>query len=387
VKIAIAMGFFLPMPPAAGGATEKSWHRLSVEFARRGHEVTVLSRRWPGWPDRETIDGVRHVRLPGHDHSGSLPGNLFQDLLWSLRVGRALPPADVTIVNCLALPVWLGWFRGSAGRLAVMTGRIPKGQYRLYRRLDRVLAVSSPVRDSVVAENPILSPIIRVCGYPIDWTSLSRPRPERQDSSPLVIGYVGRIHREKGLDVLAGALLKLAAVPSLPPWRAVFCGPVGVAQGGSGEAYAGELRNRLSSGLKPGRWEILPAMYAEEPLVQLYRKLDIFCYPSLAAKGETFGVAVAEAMAAGAVPVVSNLACFADFVRPGENGRAFEADGPGAADSLCAILAGLLSDPAGRSRMSRAATEGVAGYDFVSFADRLIADFSAWNRPGGKVHP
>ena len=32
MKITIVMGFFLPMPPAAGGATEKSWHSLAEEF-------------------------------------------------------------------------------------------------------------------------------------------------------------------------------------------------------------------------------------------------------------------------------------------------------------------------------------------------------------------
>jgi hypothetical protein len=42
MNITIAMGFFLPVPPAAGGATEKSWHRLALEFARKGHAVTMV---------------------------------------------------------------------------------------------------------------------------------------------------------------------------------------------------------------------------------------------------------------------------------------------------------------------------------------------------------
>jgi glycosyltransferase involved in cell wall biosynthesis len=379
MKITIVMGFFLPMPPAAGGATEKSWHRLSIDLARRGHDVTVLSRCWPGWPDRETIDGVRHVRRPGSDHSGRLSKNLLLDLVWSVRAWRALPPADVTVVNCLALPVWLGWLRGSAGRLAVMTGRMPKGQYRLYRRLDRVFAVSTPVKDAILSENPRMGPLVRVSGYPIDWAALSPPRGDRLAAKPAVIGYVGRIHREKGLDVLAGALARLARIPGLPPWRAVLCGPVSVAQGGSGEGYASELQGMLSAGLPAGTWELLPPVYEEEPLIQLYRRLDIFCYPSLSAKGETFGVAVAEAMAAGAVPVVSDLPCFGDFVRPGRNGHAFDAAGPDAPARLCAILAGLLADPVGRSRLSRSAAADVARYDFVPFADRLMEDLSTWN--------
>ncbi|HTZ20328.1 MAG TPA: glycosyltransferase, partial [Opitutaceae bacterium] len=122
MKITIAMGFFLPMPPDAGGATEKSWYRLALEFTRRGHEVTVISRRWSGWPDVEMRDGIRHVRLPGHDHSSRLSRNLWRDFLWSLRVKHVLPPADVTVVNSVMLPVWLGWHRGPAGKLVLMPG-------------------------------------------------------------------------------------------------------------------------------------------------------------------------------------------------------------------------------------------------------------------------
>ena len=48
MKINIATGFFLPVPPAAGGATEKIWHRLAQVFAAAGHEVTFISRTWPG---------------------------------------------------------------------------------------------------------------------------------------------------------------------------------------------------------------------------------------------------------------------------------------------------------------------------------------------------
>jgi glycosyltransferase involved in cell wall biosynthesis len=377
MKITLAMGFFLPMPPAAGGATEKSWHRLALEFARRGHEVTVISRQWPGWPDREVLEGVRHVRLRGCDHTGRLGCNLWRDFLWSRRVGRALPPADVTVVTCVALPIWLGWNRGGAGRIAVMTGRIPKGQYRFYRRLDRVLAVSAPVRDAVLRENPRLASRVRISGYPIDWTALARPRSDPPAGAPAIIGYIGRIHREKGLDLFAAALGELARIPNLPPWRAILCGPAGVAQGGSGDAYARDLRNQLAAALPAGAWDLLPPQFAEEPLVRLYRSFDVFCYPSLAAKGETFGVAVAEAMAAGAVPVVSNLPVFQDYVRTGRNGEVFDPTGPEAPARLAASLAGVLADSERRGRLAQAARADVAGYDFVAFADRLIEDFSS----------
>lgn len=376
MKINLVMGFFLPMPPAAGGATEKSWNRLALEFARRGHEVTILSRTWREWPDRETREQVRYLRLPGYDHTPRLARNLWLDFWWSLRAGRALPPADVTIVHCLALPVWLGWRRRQAGRLAVVPGRMPKGQYRLYRRLDRVLAISTPVQAAVIAENPGMASRIRIIGNPIDWSLLAAPRPPSAPNAPLVLGFVGRIHREKGLDLLIAALAELRRRPGLPAWRLLLCGPVDVERGGSGAAYAAELKQALAAALPAGEFELRPPVFAEGGLAEVYRSLDIFCYPSLAIHGETFGVAVAEAMAAGAVPVVSRLPCFSDFVRPGENGEDFNQAAPDAAAQLAAVLARLLADAERRRRLAAAAQAAVRTYDFPVFADRLLADFS-----------
>jgi glycosyltransferase involved in cell wall biosynthesis len=376
VKITIVMGFFLPMPPAAGGATEKSWQQLAVEFAGRGHEVTVISRTWRGWPTTEVREGVRHVRLRGHNHTRGLGRNLWLDFWWGLRVWRALPEADVTVVNCLALPVWLGWWRGRAGRLVVMPGRMPKGQYRLYRRLDGVLAVSSPVLAAVLAENPRLAPITKIIGYPIPWRALAQARPAWAPGTPVTIGFVGRIHREKGLTLLASALELLARQTGLPAWRAFFCGPQDIQRGGSGESYARDLKHKINATLPAGAFELRPPEFVDAKLAGIYRSIDIFCYPSLADRGETFGVAVAEAMAAGAVPVVSQLACFGDFIRPGENGEVFDHTQPDAPALLAATLARLLVDPVRRHRLAEAAQTAVQNYDYPVFAQRLLENFS-----------
>jgi glycosyltransferase involved in cell wall biosynthesis len=374
MKITIVMGFFLPVPPAAGGATEKTWHRLASEFARRGHEVTVISRRWADWPPIETRDGVRHVRLPGHDHASRLSANLLHDARWSWRVWRMLPPADVTIVNSVALPVLLGWCRRRAGRLVVMTGRIPKGQFRFYRRVDRVLAVSTAVVEGVRVENPRAARRALLTGYPIDCCRLSRPRTPQ--SGPLTVGYVGRVHREKGLQLLAAAVHELAATGDLPPWRILICGPTDPARGGSGPAYGRELQREFAHTGPNIECEFRPPIFNEEKLAATYREIDVFCYPSLATTGETFGVAVAEAMAAGAVPVVSALPCFADYVEPGINGRVFDHTAPDRISRLAAAIGPLLRDAVQRNRLAAAAQEAVRRFDFPPYADRLLADFS-----------
>ena len=377
MKITIVMGFFLPVPPVAGGATEKTWHRLSNEFARNGHDVTVISRQWPGWPDRETRDGVHHVRISGFDHSPKLWLNLTRDFIWSLRVYFNLPSADVVIVNAVTLPCWLGWFRPQAGRVVVMPGRMPKGQFRAYNHVDLVLATSTPVLAALLAESPRWASRTRIYGYPVNASAFSGLR----SASPvLTIGFIGRIHREKGLDLLVDALVVLAT-QNLPPWRVFLCGPVDVARGGSGPEYRDQLVTRLTEALPTDRVLVAPAEFDEPALVRRYREIDVFCYPSLAAQGETFGVSVIEAMAAGAVPVVSNLACFRDFIRPGLNGEIFAHSSADAAYRLAAILAGLVAEPGRRSRLAARATKDAAAYDFPVYASRLLDDLRSLVSP------
>jgi len=371
------MGFFLPVPPAAGGATEKTWQRLAFEFAASGHEVTVFSRRWPGFPDRETLAGVNHVRLRGCAHTPRLWKNLLYDFFWSWRVFRALPTADIVIVNCVTLPAWLGRLRPSSGRVVVLAGRMPKGQFRCYRRVARILAPSSTVREKITAENPRLAPAVRITGYPIAWHELERiPAPPAPDV-PLTISYVGRLHREKGLDLLLAALRRLATEKNLPAWRVILCGPAEVSQGGSGPDYVAGLARQAAEFLPPDRFSILPPVFDDTALKHIYHDTDIFCYPSVALQGETFGVAIAEAMAAGAVPVVSRLDCFTDFVADGETGLVFDHTAPDASTRLAAALEKLLIDPSLRTRLAAAARHQTEQYDFPRFARALLADFEA----------
>jgi glycosyltransferase involved in cell wall biosynthesis len=111
-------------------------------------------------------------------------------------------------------------------------------------------------------------------------------------------------------------------------------------------------------------------------LAAVYHKADLFCYPSLAERGETFGVAPLEAMATGLVPVVSDLACFRDFLAAGVNGVVFDHRAPDAARRLAGALDGLLADPAARREMGTRAAERAAAYSLPRVADLYLADFA-----------
>lgn len=372
MRITIVTGFFLPVPPVRGGSTEKIWYRLAQVFAAAGHEVTLISRAWPGFAARETAEGVRHWRLPGADHTRSRLRNLWLDFRWGLRVARALPAADVVICNTVLLPVWLGRVKPSAGRVVAVVARMPKGHGRGYGAVALALALGQAVADRLQAENPRLAPRIALFPYPIDWPLLAAARAAAtRPAAPLTLGYVGRVHPEKGLHLLLAAARLLAGRTDLPEWTLEIVGPVGIAGGGGGEAWWEALRAEYAPSLG-GRLRQSGPEFDPGRLARRYAALDIFCYPSVAEEGETFGVAVAEAMAAGCAPVVSALACFRELVTDGVTGLVFDHRAPEAAGLLAGALARLLRDGEERRALALRAQAHAGNYDYAASARTVL---------------
>jgi glycosyltransferase involved in cell wall biosynthesis len=377
MKLTIVSGFFLPIPPRRGGAMEKIWFRLGQEFAAAGHQVTHLSRTWPDLPDRGAIAGVEHRRVPGFDHTGDLKQNLIRDFFWGLRVGWALPRADAVLCNTISLPVWLPWLRPSAGIVTVVLGRAPKGQLRWYGRIRRLYALSGALAAQARAEYPPIAARTFVMWCPIDWSLHAAAA--RQTGAPVVIGYIGRIHPEKGIGLLLQAAVRLAERRDLPAWRLELVGPIQVDSGGGGPEFLAELRAKHGGGLGD-RLSFSGPEFDPAKLAERYGSMDVFCYPSIAEQGETFGVAVAEAMAAGCAPVVSALACFADFVTDGKSGLIFDHRSPAAVEQLAAILAGLVAQPARRRQIAATAQASVRRFDYPLVAQKLLDDLAAATR-------
>lgn len=373
MKITVVTGFFLPVPPVRGGSTEKIWHRLAREFAAAGHEVVLVSRAWPGFPDRETVDGVSHLRLRGRDHARSLAFNLWQDLLWGRRVARALPPADVVICNTVSLPAWLRRARPDAGRVVAVVARMPKGRGRAYGGVDLVLALGESVAERLRKENPRLAGRIAPFPYPIDWSLHAEAGAAREEgpSDPVAIGYAGRLHPEKGLPLLFEAAVLLMSRPGLPAWGLRILGPAAVPAGGGGEAWWHALQARHAPILR-GRLAWGGPEFDPPRLARHYAAMDVFCYPSVAERGETFGVAVAEAMAAGCAPVVSRLDCFRELVRDGDTGLVFDHRAPDAASRLAEALARLVGDAQARRAMAARAQAHARGFDYPESARALL---------------
>src|SRR5438105_13365058 len=150
MKITIVLGAFFPVPPIMGGAVEKVWFALGQEFVRQGHQVVQISRAHPQLPAREGIAGVSHWRVRGYSQPRSILWLKWLDLLYSLRVRRILPPADILVTNTFWLPLLVR--RTDRGLIYVHVQRGPKGQMRYYAHVARLLAVSHAIADQIVAE-------------------------------------------------------------------------------------------------------------------------------------------------------------------------------------------------------------------------------------------
>ncbi len=340
-------------------------------FASSGHSVTFISRRWPGQASQEDIAGVHFVRLPGFDHTARLALNLILDFFWGLRVTRALPPGDVVICNTISLPVWLRLIKPAAGMVSVMIGRAPKGQVRFYRGVARIYAPSTFVAGQIVQEWAKMR--TRVIGYPIDWQLHSRS--SRQSGDPVTVGYVGRLHPEKGISILVRAACLLARRAGAPDWRLKIVGPSDISAGGGGEEWVGDLRKQTTAALG-ARVEWLPPEYDPVRLAQIYGSMDIFCYPSVAEKGETFGVSVAEAMSAKCATIVSALACFSDLVSDSDTGLVFDHTRPDSDEVLADRIEVLLARPEMRKDLALRGQQHARQFDYQEVSKLILEDLT-----------
>lgn len=110
------------------------------------------------------------------------------------------------------------------------------------------------------------------------------------------------------------------------------------------------------------------------------RGADVYCAPNTG--GESFGIVLVEAMAAGTAVVASDLDAFRRVLDDGRAGRLVPVENPGA---LAAALVEVLSDDDARSAYVRNAATEVARYDWKVVADDILRVYETVAAPGVKV--
>ena len=369
MKITIVLGAFLPVPPIMGGAVEKVWFALGQEFVRRGQEVVQISRAVSQFPHEEMIDGVRHLRVRGFDMPRSLFWLKFLDLLYSLRTMSILPKSDIIVTNTFWLPFLLR--TESRGRVYVHVARYPKGQTRFYGTAARLQAPSHAVAGAITDEAPKLARKVTVIPYPAPGSTVDGVPPPLGEREKIIL-FVGRVHPEKGVHLLIDAFAQ-GARTVFAEWTLMIVGPTEEKHGGGGDPYLVDLKRRAKEAQVLFRGPI----FDQNALEQMFRAAKLFVYPSLAERGESFGLAPLEAMAHGCAVVVSDLACFHDFIRDGETGFIFDHRAGNPAASLHAKIANAIVDLALLARVADASYHKSTEYSLSHVAEQFLDDFNS----------
>jgi phosphatidylinositol alpha-mannosyltransferase len=181
------------------------------------------------------------------------------------------------------------------------------------------------------------------------------------------IGFLGRLDEpRKGLAVLLRAFELIG--PRRPGLRLLIAGP----------GDADEVRERVSPQLRDR--VVLLGRVSEEDKVRALHSVDVFCAPNTG--GESFGIVLAEAMAAGAPIVASDIEAFRRVLRGGQAGELFAAGDPA---GLARAAERLLDDPDRRASLSDAAFEAVRVYDWPVVARDVVAVYETVVSGGGHV--
>jgi phosphatidyl-myo-inositol alpha-mannosyltransferase len=304
----------------------------SVQF---GLVSAARVRRWL----REGSFDVVHVHEPAPP-SVSL-------LVCMIAKGPIVATFHAATIRSKSLAVWGPWVRPWLERIS---GRIAVSDFARRVQVEHLggdaVVIPNGVHVRAFAEGPSL------------------PGHARGEGRPTV-GFLGRYDEpRKGLPVLLQAMRSV--VRDHPDAELLVAGR------GDPEAFAELVGEDLA-----GHVTLLGEL-AEPEKAAFLRSVDVYCAPNLL--GESFGVILLEAMAAGAPVVASDLDAFARVLADGAAGVLVRR---GDDRELAGALSALLTAPARRAELAEAGRQAVAAYDWSVVAERILAVYETVAPPGG----
>ena len=354
--------------PYPGGVTQHILN-LDRELRARGHDVAIMApstddeveERFPGF----VRIGSRVVPLPVNQSRARL--TLSPQLL--PRVRRYLREQHFDIVHLQeplipALPLTVLRYSTSvnvgtfhAARNSAFFYRTTRPLIRrLQRRLHGKIAVSEAARELIFRS---YKGAYRIIPNGIDVNFYGAPQPPASEllDGKLNIVFVGRLEKRKGLHYLLRAMALVCQLR--PQARLVVIGAFRPAQR---RAYQRQVQHL---GL---RHVVFKGFVSDEEKRQYLQTADIYCWPALG--GESQGITLLEAMAAGTPVVASDIPASRTMLIDNEAAVLVP---PKDHVALARALMRVAANPDKRQRMAEAGRQRARDFAWSTIADRVLA--------------
>jgi glycosyltransferase involved in cell wall biosynthesis len=336
---------------------------LVVYLLDAGYDAEILfTQDWALRHERDFLPDVPHRFL--RPRSQSLPDrwSAFEEYLSGQAPCVLLPNYDYGMSSiCPRLP-------STVGVLGIVHSDDPdhyEHAYRLGRYWNRIVAVSSAIRDEVVRLNPTFAPVCSVVPYGLDVSAA--PVSREVGDVPLELVYSGRFVQVQKRILDYATLVRALEARGLS-FRLTMVG--------DGPLLA-EMREKLAEPIREGR-VVLTGRLAPPAAHEVYRRSDVFL---LLSDFEGLPLTLIEALHYGCIPVVRRIRSgVADVVEDGVNGYVLEAgDFEGFADRLCAIhgsgaLRERLSAEARRTIARHGLDRQTMGRRYAELVDGILAE-------------
>lgn len=356
------IGFVSPYAWDVPGGVQAHIRDLAKYYRNQGHEVSVLAPASDesAIQDDFVVPAGRPVAIP---YNGAVARVLFGPVAASrvrqwidtesfdiLHLHEPAIPSLSLLACSIAEGPMVGTFHVAAPRQKVAFAIAPLLE-PVIEKLRARIAVSEVARetltihldtDAVVIPNGISSNFFASAVARHEW--------KREHT----IGFIGRFSEpRKGLGILLEALPNIARI--FPQVRILIAGP------GEGleamQSVNPALRNNLQF---LGRID-------DREKASFLKSLDVYVAPNTG--GESFGIILAEAMAAGAPIVASDIPAFRYLLDDGKYGALFENENP---TSLAHHIIDLLKNQEKRENLRRQGLERAARFDWSHVSDEIM---------------
>lgn len=358
MKVGIACPYAWDVP----GGVQVHIRDFTEELTARGHRVSVLA---PGDDDDDLPPYVTTVGRPlAIPYNGSVARVAFGPRI-AARVRRWLVDGDFDVVHVhepaslslgLITTLWAEAPIVATSHSAMRRSRAMSAAQGIlksaFEKFTAHIAVSEEARRTVVQHLGVDAVLIPN-GLFVDRFAVP-PRPSWR-SEDGTLSFLGRLDEQrKGLQVLLKAWP--AIHDAFPKTRLLVAG-------------RGEIDD-IRRGIDPRYRDAVEFLggVSDDDKAAMLASSDIYVAPHIG--GESFGIVLAEAMAAGAPVLSSDLEAFQAVL---DNGRLGAMVPVGDSSALAAEAIALLGDPARRARYRAAASLGVRRYDWSRVADEVLA--------------